>query len=239
MWKGSFRYISLLHPWAGRSIFLMKYLIALFLGVLLLQDISSANADFDDGLAAYERGDYAAALNEFRPLAEQGDANAQAMLGGMYGSGRGVPRNYLESVKWGKLAAEQGNAEAQFNLAMFHAFGLGDLAIDAVEAYKWAVIAATNGVEEAVNFQKYIEEAMSPREIEKARDLARECVKNNYKACFGEFRNEKFLRDGPAVGEQSEASDVSLLEKAKIDCEELGFTPKTESFGNCVLKLMD
>ena len=145
----------------------------------------------------------------------------------------------MESVKWGKLAAEQGNAEAQFNLTMFHAFGLGDLAIDAVEAYKWAVIAATNGVEEAVNFQKYIEEAMSPREIEKARDLARECVKNNYKACFGEFRNEKFLRDGPAVGEQSEASDVSLLEKAKIDCEELGFTPKTESFGNCVLKLMD
>ena len=217
----------------------MRYLIALFLGVFLLQDISSANADFDDGLAAYERGDYAAALNEFRPLAEQGDANAQAMLGGMYGSGRGVPRNYLESVKWGKLAAEQGNADAQFNLAVFYAFGLGPLAIDAVEAYKWAIIAANNGVEEAVNFQKYIEEAMTPREIEKGRDRARECEKNNYKACFGEFRNEKVLRDETAVGEQSEASELSLLEKAKIDCEELGFTPKTESFGNCVLKLMD
>ena len=113
----------------------MRYLIALFLGVFLLQDISSANADFDDGVAAYERGEYATAMKDFLPLAEQGDANAQAMLAGMYGSGRGVPKNYSESVKWGKLAAEQGNADAQFNLAVFYAFGLGPLAIDVVEAY--------------------------------------------------------------------------------------------------------
>ncbi len=42
------------------------------------------------GLAAYSRGDYATALKEYRPLAEQGDAVAQFALGSMYENGRGV-----------------------------------------------------------------------------------------------------------------------------------------------------
>ena len=46
--------------------------------VALLFSAGSAWADFDDGGAAYERGDYATALKEFRPLAEQGDARAQS-----------------------------------------------------------------------------------------------------------------------------------------------------------------
>ncbi len=45
-------------------------------------------ADFQAGLEAYHRGDYATALKEFRPLAEQGEAEAQHKLGGMYASGR-------------------------------------------------------------------------------------------------------------------------------------------------------
>jgi len=50
----------------------------------LLFSAGSAWADYDDGLAAYNRGDYAAALQEWRPLAEQGDAKAQYNLGVMY-----------------------------------------------------------------------------------------------------------------------------------------------------------
>ena len=41
-------------------------------------------AGFDEGLAAYERGDYEMALRELRPLAEQGDAAAQFLIGSMY-----------------------------------------------------------------------------------------------------------------------------------------------------------
>ena len=44
-------------------------------------------ADFKAGMEAYERGDYATALTEFRPLAQQGHAGAQFNLGQMYRKG--------------------------------------------------------------------------------------------------------------------------------------------------------
>ncbi len=74
--------------------------------------------DFDAGLAAYERGDYAAALKEWKPLAEQGYAAAQFNLGAMYDNGQGVPQDDAQAVQWYRLAAEQGMAEAQNNLGV-------------------------------------------------------------------------------------------------------------------------
>ena len=59
--------------------------------MLLLVASSSVAADFAAGVEAYERGDYATALREFRPLADQGDARAQVLLGVMYIIGKGVP----------------------------------------------------------------------------------------------------------------------------------------------------
>ncbi len=75
-------------------------------------------ADFSDGVAAYNRGDYATASREMKPLAEQGFAKAQYNLGVMYDKGRGVPRDYAEAARWYRKAAEQGDADAQFNLAI-------------------------------------------------------------------------------------------------------------------------
>ncbi len=63
-------------------------------------------AGFDEGVAAYERGDYVTALHEFRPLAEQGLAVAQFALGAMYAEGQGVPQDYAAAVKWYRLAAD-------------------------------------------------------------------------------------------------------------------------------------
>ena len=57
----------------------------------LLFSAGSAWADYADGLAAYKRGDYATALQEWLPLGEQGDALAQQYLSNMYATGRGVP----------------------------------------------------------------------------------------------------------------------------------------------------
>ena len=73
--------------------------IATLAVVALLFSAGSAWADYDDALAAYERGDYATALQEFRPLAEQGDAKAQFNLGFMYDNGKGVPENDAEAAK--------------------------------------------------------------------------------------------------------------------------------------------
>jgi TPR repeat protein len=68
----------------------------------------SWSADFLKGLVAAQRGDFATALREWTPLAEQGDAFAQTNLGLMYSKGKGVPQDYKTAVKWYRLAAEQG-----------------------------------------------------------------------------------------------------------------------------------
>jgi hypothetical protein len=83
------------------------------------------SADFQKGQTAYQNGDFATALHEWKPLAEQGYARAQYLLGLMYLTGRGVPLNHKTAVKWCKLAAEQRNAYAQFNLGFMYDNGHG------------------------------------------------------------------------------------------------------------------
>ena len=64
-------------------------------------------ADFATGASAYLAGDYATALSEWKPLAEQGDARVQAILGLMYIRDDGVPQDDAEAVKWYRLAQLQ------------------------------------------------------------------------------------------------------------------------------------
>ncbi len=64
-------------------------------------------AGFDEGVAAYHRGDYATALREWRPLAKQGNATAQFFLGVMYEAGDGVPQDYAQAHMLFNLAASR------------------------------------------------------------------------------------------------------------------------------------
>ena len=57
-------------------------------------------------------------VDALRARAEQGDAGAQADLGLMYVSGRGVLQDFAEAVRWYRLAAEQGNVGAQGSLGL-------------------------------------------------------------------------------------------------------------------------
>jgi hypothetical protein len=100
--------------------------------------------DYDKGALAYQAGDYETALQEWRPLAEQGNAQAQVKLGVMYDYGNGVPRDSTEAVNWVRLAAEQGNAEAQFYLGSMYTDGEGVLQ-DYAEAVDWYRLAAEQG----------------------------------------------------------------------------------------------
>ena len=101
-------------------------------------------ADFQDGWKAYARGDYAAAMKEWRPLAEQGDADAQYYLGRMYDRRKGVPQDYTEAARWYRLAAKQGDAAAQFSLGVMYEKGSG-IPQDYTEAAKWYRLAAEQG----------------------------------------------------------------------------------------------
>src|SRR5215831_6386779 len=85
----------------------------------------SAAGPFEDGLAAYGRGDYATAIQLLQPFADQGNADAQSRLGFMYQYGRGVPQDDASAASWYQKAADQGNAYAQNNLGIMYQNGRG------------------------------------------------------------------------------------------------------------------
>jgi hypothetical protein len=103
-----------------------------------------AAGPFEDGLAAYDHGDYATALRLLRPLAEQGHAESQIRLALIYNYGFGVAQNDTEAVRWYQLAAEQGNTTAQYYLGIIYEFGQG-VPRDYSEAVKWFRLAAEQG----------------------------------------------------------------------------------------------
>jgi TPR repeat protein len=91
----------------------LRFITALVLSIIYL--VAPAWADFQAGMEADDSGDYATALREWRPLAEQGDSTAQAALGLLYEKGRGVPQDYVRAHMWYNLAAANGDkAGAEF-----------------------------------------------------------------------------------------------------------------------------
>nr|ALS56026.1 putative Sel1 domain protein repeat-containing protein [uncultured bacterium EIL107F05] len=156
--------------------FILPFLLSIVLSPL------SWGADFQKGLTAAKNGDFATALREWTPLAEQGNASAQFNLGIMYGNKRGVPQDHKTAVKWYTLAAEQGNATAQYNLGVMYDRGWGVLQDD-LYAHMWWNVAASIGDEDASENRDSIAKEMTPADISKAQQLARECVAKNYKGC--------------------------------------------------------
>ncbi len=135
-------------------------------------------ADLAEGLAAYDRGDHATALREWRPLAGQGDAGAQVWLGFMYANGHGVPQDYAKAVGWYRKAAEQGMASAQNNLGFMYSKGRG-VPQDYAQAHMWSNLAASRSPpgedrDESVKNRDLIAKKMTPAQISEAQKLARE-----------------------------------------------------------------
>ncbi len=91
--------------------------------------------------AAYEKGHHARALRLAQPLAEQGDARAQSLVGLIYYAGRGVGRDDAKAAGWLRLAADQGDAAARFRLGLMYSEGHG-VPQDHAEAAKWYRLAA-------------------------------------------------------------------------------------------------
>ncbi len=72
----------------------------------------------EDGLAAYKAGDYANAIRVERPLADQGSAAAQYVMGLANFEGHGVTKSDDEAVRWWRKSADQGYADSEFRLAI-------------------------------------------------------------------------------------------------------------------------
>lgn len=148
----------------------------LILALVLLWPVAGL-ADFDAGFDAYERGDFATAMREWRPLAEQGYAAAQFNLGIMYDNGQGVPEHDAEAAKWYRLAAEQGDADAQIRLSLKHAKGEG-VPEDSVQAYAWLNLAAAQGNMDASKNKGLIRKLMTREQVAEAQKLSRKLCAN-------------------------------------------------------------
>ena len=161
--------------------------ICLTLAVLLGSLVTGCGADYQKGLAAAESGDFATALREWKPLAEQGHVDAQLNLGRMYYIGQGVPQDEKTAGKWITLAAEQGHVSAQAILSTMYASGGGVIA-DNVYAHMWGSIAVSRGLPAEIHslimtLMPVVAKEMTPAQIEKAEKLASECIRKKYKGC--------------------------------------------------------
>ena len=142
--------------------------------VVVLLSVSGAMAGaLDDCAAAYDRQDYVLALRLCRPLAEQGDIDAQTAVGNLYYEGWGVEQNYTSAANWFRKAAEQGDATGQFSLGWAYEQGDGVLQ-DYVLAHMWYNLAAAQGAGVAAKNRDRVAAKMTPDQIAEAQRLARE-----------------------------------------------------------------
>lgn len=125
---------------------------------------------------AYHDKDFATAIAIWRPLAEQGSAEAQTLLGAMYWSGEGVPRDHAQAAKWYLRAARQGYARAQNDIGFMYGFGEGIPPHDDVQAYKWISLAIErytaknqDRLDQAIKDKAALEARMTPAQLAQAK----------------------------------------------------------------------
>ncbi len=120
-----------------------KHAVLLFL--FLLCSTAVFAADYEAGKQAYLKKDYALALEILKPLAEQGDSQAQITMGLMYDYGHGVEKSPAESIKWYLMAAEQGVPLVQHDIGVKYFQGQG-VEQNYLEAAKWWEQSANSGI---------------------------------------------------------------------------------------------
>lgn len=103
-----------------------------------------SSADLNTGFDHFMRGDFQAALREFRLLANRGHADAQFNLGSMYYNGTGVPKDLTQAAKWYLRSAENGQAISQFNVGTMFFTGTG-FSKDLAAAASWFRKSAEQG----------------------------------------------------------------------------------------------
>ena len=128
---------------------------ACLLGLIGSSSSVAAGSQFERALAAYEQGRYSTAFQLVKSHAEQGEAQAQHVLGIMYRKGIGVAADEYTAFEWCKQAAESGLLEAQFQLGLMYLEGEG-VTEDDDEAQRWLWAAADRGYPQATEVLQFI-----------------------------------------------------------------------------------
>jgi uncharacterized protein len=144
--------------------------------VLALLAPLSGLAGFDEGLEAYNRGDYATAVAEIQPLADKGEVRAQYFIATLAHYGHGQPRDPAKAAEWFRRAAEQGHALSQYHLGLAYEKGAG-VPRDLVAAHMWlSISAATTDSYRDSHYNRELvrklEKRMKEDDIARARKMA-------------------------------------------------------------------
>ncbi len=127
---------------------IMRLLIVVFAAILLSAGATAAG-DYQDGAAAYNRGDFATAKRLWLPLAQHGDPKAQTGLALMYFLGQGVSMNLAAALDWCGKAADQGLPTAQYLLGQIYQHPWDPEIRDLGVALKWYHKASDQGYADA------------------------------------------------------------------------------------------
>ena len=98
--------------------------------------VAIANDPLSAGKSAFKRGDYTLAFRAFRPLAAEGNSEAQVLIGNLYENGLGVIKDELVALQWYEKAGKLGNAKGQHNAGISYFTGKG-VDINYPAAYEW------------------------------------------------------------------------------------------------------
>ena len=127
-------------------------------GLMLLLSAAALNVaqaeSLEDAVDAMRSGDFAEAYCIMRPLAEEGDADAQYNIGWMYLNGYGLRINDSLALEWWQKASEQGHSDASFSIGMLYSLGEGEVPKDSDKAIDYYLIAADENHEDAVAILK-------------------------------------------------------------------------------------
>lgn len=175
-------------------------------------------ADLGSAKRAYEAHDYATALKEASPLAEQGDAVAEQMMGTMYMMGQGVARDRDQAIKWFKASAVQGNADAQFFLGSIYLLPQTDVA----EGLKWLRLSAEQGMQDA----QYL---LGKAYMQGAKDLPRDPVQGAMWLRLAAKDNKQFYQSELDGSEKQMSPDQIARARALAADWKPNPAPRTEA----------
>jgi len=171
-------------------------------------------SDLDDAVTAMRTGDFAEAYCIMRPLAENGDADAQYNIGWMYMNGYGLRVNDGLALEWWQKAAEQGHSDASFSIGMLYSLGDGEVAKDSDAAIDNYLVAAVDGHEDAIAILK----SMMLRNDETISDRLYSIIKD-HESLFGIQRQVKAKKLNARKGPSTESKIMAELLKGEVVLE--------------------
>ncbi len=149
----------------------------------LLIFVSPLMAEIEKARDLMETGNFTEAIQQLKPAARSGNADAEELIGVMYAMGLGVERDDRRAFEWYLRASMKGHPGAQSGIGWYYEVGRGMPAPDLVRAYMWYVLSAIGGDPDAAISQEEVVKKMTSEQISQAHILI-----EDYRAWLYPFR---------------------------------------------------